>query len=348
MTAAVVTNQKLELPTQGRLSVAKYVWSTSYAAGGELVIPSQFGVQGVTALICLGTNSDGRHVVPSASGNALQIFNAGAPQPIAQGRVTLVAGTATVTLPSTLPAATKQNIQLHRAVAGAGALGILVVGTRTAGTSFVINSSAGTDVSTVDWSVWPPGTAFTQTGVTGLADRAVLVAGTVTPAQTATCVVGTPQSIFATPSVTGGTPGRISIGTRTAGTSFIINSTNGADTSSVDFLMVPDVAPVSPFVALGRATLVAGTVTVTGQKAVQAVASGQQIFLTAAVTGGTPGNMSVGTRTAGVGFVINSDNAADTSIVEWGILALPGAAQEVPAGTDLSNTFVNLLVLGSY
>lgn len=263
MAAATVVNTKLDLPTQGRFSIAKYTWSTSYATGGELLTPSQFGVQSVTAIIPLGNNSDGRDVSMSTTANALQIFNAGSPAPIAQGRVTLVAGTATVVLPSALPAATKQFIHLNRALAG-GTHGILVVGTRTVGTSFVINSSSGTDTSVVDWSVWPPGSPLTTSGVTGQADRAVLVAGTVTPAQTAT----------------------------------------------------------------GPAT--------------------QQIFLTAAVTGGTPGNMTVGARTAGTGFVITSDNAADTSQVDWAILPPPGSSQEVPNATDLSSTFVNLLVLGTY
>lgn len=345
MTGAVLTNQKLNLPSAGGWQLTKYQWSTSYLAGGELLTPAKFGCQTIQAIIPIGDNSDGRTVVPANNGQ-LQCFNTGVVTPLASGRVALVGGTATVTLPSTLPAATKQNIQLHRAVA-AGTLGVLQVGTRTAGTSFVINSTNGSDTSTVDWTVWPPGTPNTTTGVTGLSDRAILSGGTITPAQTATCAVTTPQSIFLTSALTGGTPGFLRVGTRTAGTSFVLSSTGGSDTSSVDFLMVPGLAPVSPFISLGRATLVGGTVTVAAPLT-QALASGQQIYLSVAATGGTQGNLSVGARTPGVGFVINSDNAADTSIVEYGILGVPGVPTEVPTGTDLSNTFVNLLVLAAY
>lgn len=70
--------------------------------------------------------------------------------------------------------------------------------------------------------------------------------------------------------------------------------------------------------AVGTATLVGGTVTVSNTS----VTSSSKIFLTDATTGaltniGTP---TVGTITAGTGFVINSSNVLDTSNINWVIL----------------------------
>ena len=59
-----------------------------------------------------------------------------------------------------------------------------------------------------------------------------------------------------------------------------------------------------------------GTVTV----ATTAVTASSKIFLTRAVAGGTLGNLSVGTITAGTSFTITSDQALDTSTVNWLII----------------------------
>jgi hypothetical protein len=63
----------------------------------------------------------------------------------------------------------------------------------------------------------------------------VLVAGTVTVATTA---VTANSRIYLTPQITGGTAGFLNIGTITAGTSFVIHSSNAADTSTVAWLIV--------------------------------------------------------------------------------------------------------------
>lgn len=65
----------------------------------------------------------------------------------------------------------------------------------------------------------------------------------------------------------------------------------------------------------GRATLVAGTVTVNTTE----VQAGDNIVLSTVVKAGTQGILSVGTIVAGTSFVINSNNAADTSTVYWKI-----------------------------
>lgn len=67
---------------------------------------------------------------------------------------------------------------------------------------------------------------------------------------------------------------------------------------------------------LGTSTLSAGTVTVSNT----AVTSSSIIFLTNVGTGGTVGTLSVGTKSAGVSFVINSTSNTDTSTVAWLII----------------------------
>ena len=69
--------------------------------------------------------------------------------------------------------------------------------------------------------------------------------------------------------------------------------------------------------ASGQATLVAGTVTVADSR----ITAGQRIRLTNMSPGGTVGALS-GTTSAGQ-LVINSTNAADTSIVHWEAAYLP-------------------------
>jgi hypothetical protein len=65
----------------------------------------------------------------------------------------------------------------------------------------------------------------------------------------------------------------------------------------------------------GRATLVAGTVTVN-----DANATATRVYsLTNCGVGGTQGMLSVGTVTSGVSFVINSSSNVDTSTVCWSI-----------------------------
>ena len=66
-------------------------------------------------------------------------------------------------------------------------------------------------------------------------------------------------------------------------------------------------------IANGTATLVGGTVTVS----TALVATGDKILITRLVTGGTVGNLRIGTITNGTSFVIASDSATETSTVAW-------------------------------
>lgn len=83
--------------------------------------------------------------------------------------------------------------------------------------------------------VWNGTVYAPKSGVGPLAEgRAVLVAGTVTvstPAASSTNV------FILTNCVTGGTAGLLSVGTVTAGTSFVINSASATDTSTVCWMV---------------------------------------------------------------------------------------------------------------
>jgi hypothetical protein len=66
---------------------------------------------------------------------------------------------------------------------------------------------------------------------------------------------------------------------------------------------------------VGEATLVAGTIAVANTS----VTASSLVLLSRRVIGGTPGFLSY-TRSAGVGFTINSNQAADTSTVSYMVL----------------------------
>lgn len=79
---------------------------------------------------------------------------------------------------------------------------------------------------------------------TGTADatagRNTLVAGTVTVNTTA---ITANSIVLLTRNVAGGTVGDLSIGTRVAGTSFVINSANSLDTSSIGWMIIEPFTP---------------------------------------------------------------------------------------------------------
>ncbi len=68
--------------------------------------------------------------------------------------------------------------------------------------------------------------------------------------------------------------------------------------------------------SVGSSVLVAGTVTVS----TTAVTASSKIFITRGITGGTVGELSIGTITAGTSFVINSVSSSETSTVNWWIV----------------------------
>lgn len=74
-----------------------------------------------------------------------------------------------------------------------------------------------------------------NTGTDATMGRAVLVAGTKV---VTTSAVTASSNIFLTTNVPGGTPGWLQVSARSAGTSFTILSSAGADTSTVSWLIV--------------------------------------------------------------------------------------------------------------
>lgn len=66
-------------------------------------------------------------------------------------------------------------------------------------------------------------------------------------------------------------------------------------------------------IAMGRATLVLGTVTVNHP----AVTAASNIFVSRQVTAGVAAGVAVTARTPGVSFTITSTSAADTSTIAW-------------------------------
>lgn len=75
--------------------------------------------------------------------------------------------------------------------------------------------------------------------VSGTAGTATLTAGTVTVSSAAACTIGTACTYQLTNCGTGGTVGVLSVGTITAGTSFVINSSSSTDTSTVCWEIIP-------------------------------------------------------------------------------------------------------------
>jgi hypothetical protein len=92
---------------------------------------------------------------------------------------------------------------------------------------YVLTSkSSANGTTSATWKPWTTSTSGTS---------AAMVAGTVTVDTTAVTVSSVILVYAATP---GGTQGTLSIGTITAGTSFVINSSSSTDTSTVNYLII--------------------------------------------------------------------------------------------------------------
>lgn len=122
------TTKYLYLTDSGTLTVGS-AWPTS-----GFYLPLAVVVAGGTTITSV---TDARAPLSVVSGGATS------------GTAVLVAGTVTV---STAAVAAGSKIRVSRTVAG-GTLGHLSVGTITAGTSFVVNSSSASDTSTVLWRI---------------------------------------------------------------------------------------------------------------------------------------------------------------------------------------------------
>ncbi len=109
--------------------------------------------------------------------------------------------------------------------------------------NFYNDDSNGTISTTAGNIILDPSSGITSiigklditTGTNAAIGTAVLVGGTVTVDTTA---VTASSIIMLTRQVTGGTVGELSVGTITAGTSFVINSASSTDTSTVGYLII--------------------------------------------------------------------------------------------------------------
>ncbi len=139
--------------------VVANILGTGSSPTSTLTFYHAFGSTGATAvqfpnLIDTGAapGSGGPNCLQIAVGGSLT--NTGLPCGAAlnNGVATLAAGTVTVSTTGACAVGASCNYQLTHCVAG-GTLGTLSVGTVTAGTSFVINSSSSTDTSQVCWRI---------------------------------------------------------------------------------------------------------------------------------------------------------------------------------------------------
>lgn len=65
MAAYIVTNvRNAEPPGARRIVIADFTFSTSYPAGGEPMVPSDFGLQVIDAVIPLGSPRASAEVIP--------------------------------------------------------------------------------------------------------------------------------------------------------------------------------------------------------------------------------------------------------------------------------------------
>ncbi len=124
-------------------------------AGGSIPAGSEIkvGSSGKAVAISAGDVPCGKYLGGStASTNDvidIQFYRKGRNNVTASGSATLVGGTVTV---STTAVQSTSIVKLYRQALG-GTAGHLSVGTITAATSFVINSSSGTDTSVIFWEV---------------------------------------------------------------------------------------------------------------------------------------------------------------------------------------------------
>lgn len=172
---------------------------------------------------------------------------------------------------------------------------------------------------------------------------ATLVAGAIADIS-ANCLTDPDKcTIILSRNTPGGTLGFLSAPTSGRGSAditFDIASSNAADVSTVNWLAIPKniglgasatfvnngslkKPPSGKFVARGTATLVAGTVTVP----VPFQIGGQaRVYLMAHQAGGTQGHLSAPGASVNPilsQFVINSNNAADVSTVDWILIDEP-------------------------
>lgn len=250
------------------------------------------------------------------------------------GTVTLVAGTLAGIDPGMLTSPGFATIILSRNTP-AGTLGFLTAPSASRGvaaSTFTITSTDAAETSTVNWLAIPrqnipsfgigAGGPFRRppSGTFIARGRTTLVAGT------KTVTAGVPFSanakVFCMIATIGGPPGKLSAPSASINVSantFVINSNSGADTSTVDWILIDEPIRSSasgPFLYQANQSLVGGFSTYTGA---DGVGTDQMSVIASVIsTGGTPDTLTapVASRTATGQFQVISNNGADTSLLE--------------------------------
>jgi|SRR6478752_5198478 len=254
------------------------------------------------------------------------------------GVATLVAGVVAGIAPGCLTAPANCTILLSRNTPG-GTLGFLaapVADRGAASTTFSIGSTSNADTSTVNWLAIPkqPGNASTTfyndaslrrspSGLNVITGMTTLVAGTKT-------VTGVPMGpnarVFVMAATRAGTAGKLSVPQATvlpASGSFVINSDNAADVSTVTWVVVDNPIRFSPSgivfsqsfgpMTAGLATFFEMDQTSTNQTQADAMA-----VLASFINTSSPGNLGAptGGLRAGGQINVNSSSGTDASTIE--------------------------------
>ena len=126
---------------------------------GSLTVTGNFSAQNITGVNSLQTTNGFIQSASTGGGAAIDVSSAGFGIQVKegsnakQGTAVLVAGTVTVANTSV----TANSRIFLTSNADGGTPGFVRVSARTAGTSFTITSSSGTDTSTVAYEIFEPG-----------------------------------------------------------------------------------------------------------------------------------------------------------------------------------------------
>lgn len=264
--------------------------------------------------------------------------------PATSGIATLASGTVAVACPSVKA---DSVIIVNYAVATSTTANRGFVNAKTSkivpGAGFIIDSTNASDTSIVYWQV---------VDKSDYAGSVTLASGTATVTTTAITANSLVLVTLNTPS----TQGYYSYGTITAGTSFVITSSNAGDASTVNWQIINTnfLAANSP-INVGQVTLASGTATVnnyTVQKDAggtgtvsNIVANANSVILLApsSLGAGTGGFLSVSATTDAASFVITSldtsgTHTADVSVVNYMVLNAPTPTFKAPDFTTATTT----------
>jgi hypothetical protein len=237
----------------------------------------------------------------------------------------------------------KENSVIQLTINGVSSLGSLRIYNVTPGQSFTITSTNNVETATVDWTLINPDGQYVAT--TGGAGAQPMSGGVLAYSTT-----NFPASsiVHASRKALGGTLGSLfvtSMGSTPTGYGFNVNSSDNADTSTPQWFVTPQ-----NWVS-GTAKLTAGGTLSSAFVKAPSVTANSNIMLTYAGAPINPGVLYAPSASIipGVGFVINSRNAADVSTVNWTIAQLPtySGATSAQGGATLVGGSVTISTPGT-